>query len=159
MPFKISSAKWQPFCPGRDELMELVPGPLTYGTWNSLYKGFMGPSSKTSINHISHTGKNNQLGHNFVHVATAQLSWYAQNTHFPRTKWPPFANIFKYILMNENFCVMIRISLRFVINCPIDNKPTLVQVLAGRRTSDKPLPEPMINKFTDAYMQHYGEVN
>ena len=56
--------------------------------------------------------------------------------------------------MNEKFCIMIRISLKFVTNGPIDNKPTLVQVLAGRRTGDKPLPEPMINKFIDAYMQH-----
>ena len=37
---------------------------------------------------------------------------------------------------------------------PIDNKSVLVQVMAWRRTGDKPLPEPMLDEFTDAYMRH-----
>ena len=37
---------------------------------------------------------------------------------------------------------------------PIDNKPALAQVMVCRRTGDKPLPEPMMTQFTDAYMQH-----
>ena len=41
----------------------------------------------------------------------------------------------------------------------IDNKPKLVQVMARRRTGDKPLPELMLTQFTDAYMQQYGEMN
>ena len=39
---------------------------------------------------------------------------------------------------------------------PIDNIPALVQVMAWRRTDAKPLPEPMLAQFTDAYMQHQG---
>ena len=42
----------------------------------------------------------------------------------------------------------------FVPRGPIDNKPALVQVMAWRRKGDKPLPEPMMAQFTDAYMQH-----
>ena len=42
---------------------------------------------------------------------------------------------------------------------PIDNKPELVQVMAWRRTGDKPLPETMLTQFTDAYMQHLGEMS
>ena len=61
---------------------------------------------------------------------------------------------FIYIFMNENICSLIRILLKFISKCPIDNKPALVQVMAWRRTDDKPLPEPMITQFTDAYMQH-----
>ena len=35
-----------------------------------------------------------------------------------------------------------------------DNKSALVQAVAWRRTGDKPLPEPMMSQFTDAYMRH-----
>ena len=34
--------------------------------------------------------------------------------------------IFKYIFMNENFCISIRISSKFVHKGPIDNIPALV---------------------------------
>ena len=56
--------------------------------------------------------------------------------------------------MNKKFCISIRISLKFVPKGPIDNKSALVQVIAGLRAGDKPLPEPMLTQFTDAYMQH-----
>ena len=36
----------------------------------------------------------------------------------------------------------------------IDNNPTLIYVMAWRRPGDKPLPEPLLAQFTDAYMQH-----
>ena len=63
-------------------------------------------------------------------------------------------NIFKCIFLNEKFDISIRISLKFVHKGPIDNKPALVQVMAWRRTGDKPLSEPMLTRFTDAYMRH-----
>ena len=62
-------------------------------------------------------------------------------------------DIFKCIFLNENDRILIQISLKFVPS-PIDKKPALVQVLAWRRIGDKPLPEPMMNQFTDAYMRH-----
>ena len=40
-----------------------------------------------------------------------------------------------------------RIPITFVLKSPIDNKPTLVQEMAWRRTGDKPLPEPMLTQF------------
>ena len=52
--------------------------------------------------------------------------------------------IFKCILLNEKFCIVIRISLKFVPKGPIDNKWALVQVMAWRQTGDKPLPGPMM---------------
>ena len=61
-------------------------------------------------------------------------------------------NIFKCIFLNENDRIPTPISLKFVPKSPIDNKPALVQVMAWRRTGDKPLPEPMTTQFTDAYM-------
>ena len=47
-------------------------------------------------------------------------------------------NIFKYIFVKEKFCFFIKISLKFVNKCPIDNNPTLT-----RRIGDKPLFEPI----------------
>ena len=62
--------------------------------------------------------------------------------------------IFKCIFLNENDRIQIQISLKFIPRSPIDNKPTLVQVMAWRRIGDWPLPELMMTQFTDAYMQH-----
>ena len=62
-------------------------------------------------------------------------------------------DIFKRIFLNENVKILIQISLQFVPRGPIDNKSALVQVMAWRRTGDKPLSEPMLTSFTDAYMQ------
>ena len=42
---------------------------------------------------------------------------------------------------------------------PIDNKPTLVQIMAWRRTGDKPLHEPIMAQFADAYMRHLGKMS
>ena len=53
-------------------------------------------------------------------------------------------DIFKLIFLNENDRIPIQISLKFVPRDPIDNKPALVQVMAWRRTGDKPLSEPMM---------------
>ena len=63
-------------------------------------------------------------------------------------------DIFKCIFLNENDRIPIQISLKFVPRSPVDNKPTLVQVMAWSRTGDKPLPEPMLTQFTDTYMWH-----
>ena len=61
---------------------------------------------------------------------------------------------FKCIFLNENERIPIQISLKFVPSRPIDNKPALVQVMAWHQKHDKPLPEPMLTQFTDAYMRH-----
>ena len=61
--------------------------------------------------------------------------------------------------MYEKFCILIEISLRFVPKGFDDNKAALDQVMAWHRTGDKPLPEPMLIQFTDAYMRLYGETS
>ena len=63
-------------------------------------------------------------------------------------------DVFKCIFLNEKFCILIRIALRFVPKGPIDNKSALVQVMAWHPTGDKQLLEPMLTQFTDAYMRH-----
>ena len=56
--------------------------------------------------------------------------------------------------MKEKFCILIKISLKFVPKGPIDNNPALVQKMAWRQIGEKPLSEPMLAQFTDAYMRH-----
>ena len=68
-------------------------------------------------------------------------------------------DIFNCIFLNENGKIPIQISLKYVARCPIDNKPTLVQVMAWRRTGDKPFPEPMMTQVIDVYMRHWGEMS
>ena len=64
-----------------------------------------------------------------------------------------FANdIFKFIFLNENFWISIKISLKFVLKVPINNTLVLVQIMAWRRWGDKPLSEPRtISLLTHAY--------
>ena len=62
-----------------------------------------------------------------------------------RQNWRHFADDnFKYIFLNENVWIPIRISLKFVPKGPINNIPALVQIMAWRRPGDKPLSEPMM---------------
>ena len=68
-------------------------------------------------------------------------------------------DIFKCIFLNENLYISIEISLKFVAKGPISNIPALVQIMAWRRPGDKPLSEPMLTQFTDAYKRHWGEMS
>ena len=67
------------------------------------------------------------------------------NTLRPRRNRRHFADdIFKCILMNENVKISIKFSLKSVPRGPINNIPALVQIMAWRRSCDKPLSEPMM---------------
>ena len=66
------------------------------------------------------------------------------NTLRPRQNGRHFADvIFKCIFLNKNVWISLKISLRFVSKVPIDNIPALVQIMAWRRSGDKPLSEPI----------------
>ena len=67
--------------------------------------------------------------------------------HFPN-------NIFKCIFVNEKFCILIQISLKFIPKGPIDNILALVQIMAWCWSGDKPLFEPMLTQVIDTYMRH-----
>ena len=56
--------------------------------------------------------------------------------------------IFKFIFLNENFCVSNKISLKYVPYVPIGNKSVLDHVVACRLTGNKPLPELMLTKIS-----------
>ena len=67
------------------------------------------------------------------------------NTLRPRQNGRRFADdTFKHIFLNENVRIAIKISLKFVPRGPINNNPALVQVMAWRRSGDKPISEPMM---------------
>ena len=67
------------------------------------------------------------------------------NTFRPRQNGRRFADdTFKRIFLNENVRISIKISLKFVPKGPINNNPALVQIMAWRRSGDKPLSEPMM---------------
>ena len=60
-----------------------------------------------------------------------------QNSHH-------LADVFKCIFLNENVWILLNISLKFVPMVRINNIPSLVQIMAWRRSGDKPLSEPMM---------------
>ena len=67
------------------------------------------------------------------------------NTLRPRRNEQHFADdIFKRIFFNENVWISIKISLKFVPKGPINNISALVQIMAWRRSGDKPLSDPML---------------
>ena len=68
-------------------------------------------------------------------------------------------DIFNQIFLNENGRIPIQISLKFVPRSPVDKKPALVQGMAWRWTGDKPLLEPMMTQFTDAYLWQQGDMS
>ena len=57
-------------------------------------------------------------------------------------------DIFKCIFLNGNVWILIKISIKFVPKGPINNIPTLVQIMAWCRPGDKPLAEPMMVSLT-----------
>ena len=67
------------------------------------------------------------------------------NTLRPRQNRRHFADdIFRCNFFNENVSISIKISLKFVPKGPINNIPSLVQIMAWRRPGDKPLSEPIV---------------
>ena len=67
------------------------------------------------------------------------------NTLRPRQDGRHFPDdIFKCIFLNENVWISLKIWLKFVPKVPMNNIPAMVQIMAWRRSGDKPLSEPMM---------------
>ena len=67
------------------------------------------------------------------------------NTLRPRQNGRHFPDdIFKCISLDVNVSVSLSISLKFVPKVRINNIPPLVQIMAWRRSGDKPLSEPVM---------------
>ena len=66
--------------------------------------------------------------------------------HNEAWKWLPFwSQHFLCFFLNEAFCVLIQISMKFVLKNPTDNKSALVQVMA--LLDNKLLPESLMIKY------------
>ena len=71
--------------------------------------------------------------------------YFSINSLRPRQNGRHFPDdTFKRIFLYENVRIAIKISLKFVLNGPINNCPSLVQMMAWCRPGDKPLSEPMM---------------
>ena len=67
------------------------------------------------------------------------------NSLRPRQNRRHFADdVFKCNFLNENVWIPIKTSLKFVPQGPINTISALVQIMAWRRSGDKPLSEPMM---------------
>ena len=89
-----------------------------------------------NINQISNSQKSKNMHMEFVPLR-CQLFCYSLAAIFADDN-------FKCIFLNENDRISFWISLKFVLRSPFNNNPALVQVMAWRRTGDKPLSEPMV---------------
>ena len=78
------------------------------------------------------------LKHTFIIYYNLNTLRLRQNgRHFPD-------DILKYIFVNENLWILIKISLMFVPKDPINNNPAVVQMMTWCHSGDKPLSDPMI---------------
>ena len=78
-------------------------------------------------------------------IRSSYLSASLFNTLRPRQNGRHVPDdIFKRIFLNENVIISIKISLKFVPKSQITNNLSLVQIMAWRRSGDKPLSEPMM---------------
>ena len=85
------------------------------------------------------------IAHIPLEVHHSYSMWSVFNTLRPRQNGRHFAgDTFKHILLNENVWIAIKISLKFVPKGPINNIPALIQIMAWRRSGDKPLSELMM---------------
>ena len=81
------------------------------------------------------------------------------NSLRPRQNGRHFADdSFKRIFFSENIGISIKISLKFVHTGPINNIPALVQIMAWRRPSEKPLSEPMVGSLL-THMRHSASMS
>ena len=90
-----------------------------------------------------------------IYMSVKQYSLCKINSSPPGQNGCHFADdMFKYIFLNENIRISNKISLKYVPRFLIDNMSTLVQIMGWRRPGNKPLSEPMLAQFPDAYMRH-----
>ena len=132
----MSSAKWRLFCLGLRVLMEvnITHNPYIiniYASWKHVI------TCVWSICPINTRLNGPTFHHMYGKMVHNTLRPRQHGRHFPD-------DIFRCIFLNENIWIAINISLSFIPKGPIDNIPALVQIMAWRRTGDKPLSEPMM---------------
>ena len=119
--WKCRLPKWRPSCPGLNVLSSMF---LTA----ALPMRWICSLAILSIWHIQNSR---------VYSRVKTLRQGQNGRHFAD-------DILKWIFLNENVWIPIKISLKFVPKGPINNIPALDQIMAWRRPGDKPLSELMM---------------
>ena len=88
----------------------------------------------------------------FISSVTLQLRKSLITLRLKTNGWHFADDIFEYIFLQEKFLHFEKNKLKFVSKRLIDNRSALVQVMAWHQTGAKPLPEPMLTQFNDAYL-------
>ena len=114
--------------------------------WNNKNYGYVPPTSfQSKICDLAVKQQSpSQMQSILTHLPPGQNSRHFRRRHF------------KCIFLYKNDRIPIWISMKFVPRCPIDNITAFVQLMAWRRPGDKPITEPMLTHFIDAYMGHSG---
>ena len=98
----------------------------------------------------------------YLHIQSflnMEMAW-VDNTQRSRQNGGHFVDAsFRCIFLNENDCILIEFLLKFIAKGPIDNTSELVEVMAWHQTGNQPLPQPMMTKYTDAYVRHLSSVS
>ena len=83
-----------------------------------------------------------------VKIMSEMDPWHTVNTLRPGQNGRHLTDdIFTCIFINENCCILIKFSLKYVHKDLIDNNAALVQIMAWRQSGNKPLPEQMMIKL------------
>ena len=122
----------KPTLPNIDELM----GAIYYIVIRTFKNKLQWNPSQNSNNFIEENAFEN-ICHLFSPQCVNTLRQRQNGRHFAD-------DIFKYIFLNENVWILIKISLKFVPKGLMNNIPSLVQIMAWRRPGDKPLSELMM---------------
>ena len=88
----------------------------------------------------------------WLNADVVNWTWRYNGRHFPDA-------IFKWIFLNENVWISINILLKFVPRGPINNIPTLVQVMAWHHPGAEPLSEPMMVRLCVTRPQWVNFIN
>ena len=141
------------------ETYEIVSPNSMTGEFVSLWKWtHLGILTLTLTHTVYKTNRNGSCLVNFkilfmTYISTSKFHplslWilvkHVFNTLRPRQNGRHFADdIFKCIFLNGNVWILVKISLEYVPKGPSNNIPALVQIMAWRRSGDKPLSEPMM---------------
>ena len=143
----MSSSKWQPFCLGLNELTLLALWNIQVTKCHNWCRQWLGMDSAPSHFHY----KFSLTRSNFFQNGGWDYAWsHSNNSKLTHWGWDKMAVIFHMTL--ENVRISNKILLKFVPMGLINNIPALVQIMAWRRTGNKPY----LNRWWLVYWHIYA---
>ena len=146
----------------RYQINTMLLKPSWWITNSTLIGGFLGLSQEAQV--LSKSKKKTLSQNEHIITVMSQvgqqcISWcyeLSHLTHWGRDKIDAilettFSNAISWMKMDEFRSIFHR---SLFLKVQLSNIPELVQIMAWRRTGDKPLSEPMMTQFNDAYMRH-----